>query len=517
VESAFAEALRAEQPLPDVWRNLGWWWHRRQAQDRAEEAYRGALALDPELALAWTGLGVLFLETGRVHDGRAALARAVETDPNLAEARYHYAFALSAAGDYQGALRETSRALELSPYITTPRFRLLVELQFENASVPVPELDSSERVPSGEPIDEFEFSPRALDNLDAAPAAADQDPGELDATRPAMAADPMAAPSAAASIGALAAARASLGSGQYAQALADAHRAASLGANRIEVQLIQGEAFLASGAAGEAVERFGAVLADLAVIADASAAGLDGADIEKRALAGLARSQLELGRGAEAVDAAQRLTKQAPGDPGAAVLLADALEEAGRADHVLEVLRRAVERTPDNVALLTRLGAAYADAGDLHHAEAVLRQALDLDSDAPATRATLARVLVAIGQRDQAAEHYRAALERIPSFDDAAFGLADLELARGNLREAIIVLATFLDVDPYNLSGLVRLGDVLWLSGQQAQAAVAYRRVLHFDAGNIDALEGLERLEPVVEFAAQPVGPAAAERWPARR
>jgi cellulose synthase operon protein C len=51
--------------------------------------------------------GVLLLDLGRAEEARSVLLRAVEVDPHLAEARYHLAFALSALGDYQGALRET--------------------------------------------------------------------------------------------------------------------------------------------------------------------------------------------------------------------------------------------------------------------------------------------------------------------------------------------------------------------------------------------------------------------------
>jgi hypothetical protein len=51
-------------------------------------------------------------------------------------------------------------------------------------------------------------------------------------------------------------------------------------------------------------------------------------------------------------------------------------------------------------------------------------------------------------------------------------------------------------VDPYHLAALVRLGDMLCLFGRQREAAVAYRRVLRFDPGYVEALRGLERLSP---------------------
>ena len=54
---------------------------------------------------------------------------------------------MSALGDYQGALRETKLALDLNPYIPQPRYKLLIDLQFEEASVLAPELS-----PGAEPL-----------------------------------------------------------------------------------------------------------------------------------------------------------------------------------------------------------------------------------------------------------------------------------------------------------------------------------------------------------------------------
>src|SRR5690606_33964705 len=107
----------------------------------------------------------ILLEQQQPEEAKSALMRAVELDPQNAEARYRLAFALSAIGDYQGALRETRHALELNPYIPTPRFRLLIDLQFEEASVPAPELDIAQQVEKGSGVPSFEFASSALDEL----------------------------------------------------------------------------------------------------------------------------------------------------------------------------------------------------------------------------------------------------------------------------------------------------------------------------------------------------------------
>src|SRR5690606_33078729 len=145
-----------QRPVPDVLRNLGLMLARTARPLEAMDAYRQALELDPLLVSAWLGLGEILLEQTQPAEAKAALMRAVELDPQNAEARYRLAFALSALGDYQGALRETRHALELNPYIPTPRFRLLVDLQFEEASVPAPELDIAQQVHKESGVPSFE-------------------------------------------------------------------------------------------------------------------------------------------------------------------------------------------------------------------------------------------------------------------------------------------------------------------------------------------------------------------------
>jgi len=486
-EEAFESALEAGRSVAEIWRNLGWLQHGRHAWQQAELAYRKALDSEARLAAAWTGLGMLLLERGETEQAATALARAIECDPALPEAHYHYAFALSAAGDYPGALRETSRALELSPYITFPRFQLLIDLQFEDAAVPAPELDVAARIRGGDTIEEFDLD---LDEIDDVLAIVDSEVPQH-APEP----EPLA-PSKPASIEWLAAARSALQAGQHTEAMSDVQRAAALGGNRIETRLLQGEIHLAGGAAGEAVERFDSVLSDLDRLADPLEAGLDAVDVRCRALAGLARSRIELRRADAAVEAAERWLALAPEDTNAIATLADALEEKGEPRRAARVLEAALGRKPDEPDLVTRLGSAYLASGELERAERTLRSALAKNERLPAARAALGRLLVVMGRLSEAEREYRFALDMIPSFTAAAVGLADLLVESNRPESAIDVLALFLEVDPYNLAGLTRLGDILWESGRQTEAGVAYRRVLRFDPGHEAALEGLERLTP---------------------
>lgn len=498
-ERAFRAALSEGRATPDVWRNLGLLLQRAGRRDEAATAYRNAVDLDPGSAHAWTGLGTLFLERGAPLRAREVLMRAVEVDPDLAEARYQLAFALSAAGDYPGALRETQRALELNPYMPQARFRLLIDLQYEEAGVLAPELDAPERLGVGDAIPTFEFRE---DGLDAVFGAAD----EAAALSEPVAAEPPVeeslVPSSTASIEALAETRALLERGEYVSAMATAQRAAALGANRIELQLLQGEVFLARGLAGEAVERFEEARSEVERLDADRIAAVVGPDALRRALLGAARSLTELGRSGPAVEAAERLRALEPVDLHVQTTLADALLRNGQLERAVQVLESARTLAPDDVDLLTRLGRAHRASGDLSQAEAALRSAIARNPHALAARVALGRLLSEQERFDAAAEQFCAALEVLPSYGDAALCLAELEMARGDGQAAINTLVDLLTIDPYHLAALVRLGDLLCIVERQREAAVAYRRVLHFDPGYAEALEGLERLFPEDEHAA---------------
>lgn len=472
-EAAFRSALRQGRAVADIWVNLALILHQSRRLEESAEAYGKSLEANPTSTLACTGLGILLLEQGRADEARALLLRAVESDPNRAEARYHLAFALSALGDYEAALRETKLALELDPYIPAPRFRLLIDLQFEEASLLAPDLSAPERVHARDAIRSFQFHPGALDALF----------------------DDAAAPTAASSAAALQpgdefleAAHAALGRGQLEQATEQAQRAAMTGADRTAVLLLQGEIFLRRELSGEAIERFNAALGEIR----RSAVG-DQDDALRRALHGAARSLLDLGRMAEAVEAAERLCELAPDDVEALRTLGDALARVGDHARAAIVLEQARLDAQDDVNLLTQLGAAYAAAGDPEGAESALRRAIRSDERAVGARVILADMLVQEDRLAEAEEEYRKALAALPTYGAAAFGLAALEERRGRPHHAVNTLVDLLGRNPYHLEALLRLGDVLLAAGHVDEARFAYRRLLHFDPKHEGALAALAR------------------------
>jgi tetratricopeptide (TPR) repeat protein len=479
-ESAFRAALAHGRAIADVWRNMGLMLSRAGRAEHALDAYKRALEADPDSAVAYAGLGITLMDAGRPADAKAALVRAVELDPTLPEARYHLAFALSALGDYQGALRETKHALDLNPYIPQPRYKLLIDLQFEEASVLAPELDSAQRVmaPVGESIPQFEFNAASLDAAFTAalPHASDEQQAVS------LAAETPAGPDAAEL---LESARAAFEQGKLDEANELAQRALRAGADRREFLLLQGDIYVRRDFPGEAVERYTAVLGEVSAHGDPASENAQ--DIVRRALSGAASCFIELGRMAEAVEAAERLSALSPNDGNALRLLGRALARVNDHPRAIVAFEQALDAEGESASLLTELGAAYQAGGKLQAAEESLRRALELDEFAIGGRVLLGRLLIAGGRIDDAASELRAALDFLPSHGDAAFALADLERSRGRTRAAIGVLIDLLSVDPYHLDALVKLGALLAEGGRLDDAQHALQRVLRFDPGHAAA------------------------------
>src|SRR5690606_26305174 len=130
----------------------------------ALESYRQVLETVTEQPVAWNGIGVVLAELRKFEEARTAFARAIQADPDYAEAHYNLSFTLSNLGDFDGALRETKRALELDPYYVAQRFTLAIDLEFEDADLSVvPDLGGEHRINAE--VQSFAFDPTLLDSL----------------------------------------------------------------------------------------------------------------------------------------------------------------------------------------------------------------------------------------------------------------------------------------------------------------------------------------------------------------
>jgi len=86
---------------------------RRLVLDKAEDACRQALALDPRSIAALVNLGAILGKTGRLGEGEAALRRAISLDPDHADAHGQLAILLLERGDHETGMAALRKAREL--------------------------------------------------------------------------------------------------------------------------------------------------------------------------------------------------------------------------------------------------------------------------------------------------------------------------------------------------------------------------------------------------------------------
>jgi tetratricopeptide (TPR) repeat protein len=96
--------------------------------ERAEEAYRRAIELDPSLANALTNLGNLMYRRQRYEEAQNLYVRALQVDPEQPEAFYNLGFLLYERGDVAGAILNFRRALRSDPSFADAHFNLAMAL-----------------------------------------------------------------------------------------------------------------------------------------------------------------------------------------------------------------------------------------------------------------------------------------------------------------------------------------------------------------------------------------------------
>jgi DNA-binding transcriptional MerR regulator len=100
-----------------------------EADARAEQCYREAIALDPGLAAARTNLGSVAYRRGDVAAAREAFEAALALDPDQPEARFNLANIELEAGDAELAVAEFRRVLQSDPEFADAHYNLAVALE----------------------------------------------------------------------------------------------------------------------------------------------------------------------------------------------------------------------------------------------------------------------------------------------------------------------------------------------------------------------------------------------------
>src|SRR3981081_3833506 len=234
--NSFRRALQAPSPPVEARLHLALGPFRREHIDLSLEAYRQVLSTAPEHPVAWNGIGLILVELEKYSDARNAFARAIQANPDFAEAHYNLSFTLSNLGDFSSALRETKRALSLDPMYTPQKLELAIELPHEEIRLTVapPITEADESI---EHVQDFHFDPAIIEELFAVkPARSDQ------ATE-----DPMAG---------FTLARDLITKGLYDRAQGEIARVLARGGDKGIGLVLAGDGFAAQGLHGEALERY---------------------------------------------------------------------------------------------------------------------------------------------------------------------------------------------------------------------------------------------------------------------
>lgn len=452
---AFRAALERQPGLHAARLNLALLLMQKRQPQAALEAYREVLARDNANAVAWNGVGLVLMELKRYTDARNAFGRAVEHDPALAAGHYNLSFTLGQLGDFEGALRETKRALELESYYVPQKFALTIDLQYEDPTIAIaPEVATEVGLESlgGE----FAFDPGTLDDLFAELA-----PVEAPVPAPRME-NPLTL------------ARDYLSKGLLELATAEVTRAQARGAAQADAQTLLGEIYARRGLHGEALERF--------------RTARDEEPGDRAAALGELRALVAMDRAGEGNLIAEQLLEAFPRDVEVLGAVARTRLAMGDATRALSAVQLAQTLAPGRSDLLHLQARVAVRLDDRAAAIEACRAALQLDD-------TLVQVWYELGRLEEGREGWAAAqaayaraLDILPTYVEAGLALADLLRRRMQHRPALEVLVELLTTDPYAVDALVLLGKVLFEQGRIDEALESFGRALRFDGEHAAAL-----------------------------
>jgi len=162
------------------------------------------------------------------------------------------------------------------------------------------------------------------------------------------------------------------------------------------------------------------------------------------------------GRHAEASDAAARVLREAPEDPGALTLHARLLLAGGEPVAADELIRALLQRFPEKAALWIDLAFALRELGRHDEAVQALERAIGLEPKNAAAWVRLGQARLNFGEPGAAAEAFRRALDAEPSNVAAlrGLGLAGAIEPQSELADQVRRLARAPQLRPADAAGL---------------------------------------------------------------
>ena len=198
-------------------------------------------------------------------------------------------------------------------------------------------------------------------------------------------------------------------------------------------------------------------------------------------------------------DLALQLLPQLPSDTPAektvaALLHSHILEKQERYPDALRILNRALQDEPENAELLYARGNIYWQLEQFAELEQDMRAVMRLQPDSPAAYNALGYNFADRNLRLQEARELIAkALKLAPESPAIQDSMGWLEYRLGNLPRALELLKQAFENEP-EAEIAAHYGEVLWKSGQQAEARKVWAKGMELDAKHKVLLETMQRL-----------------------
>jgi len=172
-----------------------------------------------------------------------------------------------------------------------------------------------------------------------------------------------------------------------------------------------------------------------------------------------------------------------------------------------ELIVRATDARPDEPRTHLILSSWHGRKGDLEAALAAAEKARQADPESDQAKLRVAEVLVELGYRERERERERsteriargrgiveAMLAKEPSHGGALFVKAKLDLAEGDVDEAVQALRSAIDARPDWAQAHFVLGTALAVQGDRTAARTELARALEIDAGLLEARKVLAQV-----------------------
>jgi tetratricopeptide (TPR) repeat protein len=214
-----------------------------------------------------------------------------------------------------------------------------------------------------------------------------------------------------------------------------------------------------------------------------------------RASVRLAALDAQEGRTAEAQTRIREVLDRYPNDVAALLLNATLLLKTGQRDEALAAVTNALASDPQSAGAYWLAGRAQ-EARD-RNADAIraYEEVLKLERRSVAASLALARLHLVAGATDKALSYAQQALVVHPRHPDVHNLLARIYLRRSEIDKAKVEIATLEKMIP-NSAAVYDLAGLLNEAAKRNDAARAsYTRALQVSSNNIEALEGLTRLD----------------------